>query len=174
MLPVVSFLRGGGRRDDRLALEHLRRFLDRLRSLRGWTDARTRYRWVEGVVLARAGEVRAARDQLEAAARRLLAGGLAREAVAVTLDLAQLRCRHLSPTDNNLGHADRAVRRCLERTDLTEDHRDGLEQICKVLEVEPHRAFVKLEDLRSSTVAPVPGRLGERLAADPDRILRNR
>ncbi len=91
---LAVYAKGGGPDDDRAALGHVDRVLERVRGRDGWADLRLRSAWARGHFLARLGDVRRARDQLDAAYRRLLKVGLAREAVAAAVDLAQLRCRH--------------------------------------------------------------------------------
>ena len=65
--------------------------------------SRTRLRWVKGLLHARLGHFRRARRGLKAAHRRLLKRGLAREAVAASLDLAQLAVRHWDLTERAPG-----------------------------------------------------------------------
>ena len=160
---LAIYAAGGGRRQDALALAHVDRVLERIRGLDGWKVLRTRSCWVKGHLHARLGDLRRARTQLERAQVRLLTEGLLREAVAVVLDNAQLRCRHPEPRGDNLLSAQLAVAACLKRPDLTDKHRRGLEEMAKVLEKHPEKAFDELGAFRRSFIAPVPGILGERI-----------
>ncbi len=161
---LAIFVAGGGPDDDAAALEVLDRFRRRLRGRERWKDAWTRLFWVEGHLHARLGDARAAREDLDRAEARLLADGLAREAVAVTLDGGLLRSRHPEPRDDNLRQVRHALERCCARRgDLTDEHRGGLVEMQKVVEVAPEAAFRELLALRRSFIAPVPGCLAERV-----------
>ncbi len=164
---LAIYVGGGGIEDDRVALDYLERFLLRSRGIRRWQDVRARAAWVAGHLYARIGDMRRALDRFETALGKLLTDGLAREIVAVTIDAAQLRSRHAAPLDDSLRMASGAIDRCLDRRcDLSDDHRRGLEQMKNVLKVYPESAFGELEAFRKSFIAPVPGRLGERIGPD--------
>ncbi len=63
--------------------------------------------------------------------------------------------------------ARRTLQSCLdERSDLEPAHREGMEEMLKVLERYPENAFRELLGLRKTVVAPVGGRLGERIALE--------
>ena len=164
---LAIYVGGGGIEDDRAALDDLDRFLLRIRGLRRWQDVRARASWVAGHLYARLGDMRRALDRFESARGKLLTDGLAREIVAVTIDTAQLRSRHAVPHDDSLRCASGAIDRCLSRrADLSDDHRRALEQMKKILKGYPECAFGELEAFRKSFIAPVPGRLGERLGPE--------
>lgn len=123
--------------------------------------------WAKGHVHARLGELRPAAAQPDRAASRLLKGGLTREALASSLDGAQLRCRPGKLRGDNLHAARRLLARCADtRRDLSADQRKTLEELENVIENYPENAFAVLGAYRRSFVAPVPGQLGERIAGD--------
>ena len=161
---LAVFAKGGGPKDDRAALAHVEHVLGRIRGLEGRSDLRVRSAWAKGHFHARLGDVRRARDQLELAVRHLLEVGLAREAVAAVLDLAQLRCRHPEPREDGIRLARREIQSCLtRRADMPDALREGLEEMVEVLEVYPEGAFDRMVDFRSSFITSVPGLLGERI-----------
>lgn len=88
----------------------------------------------------------------------------AREALASSIDGAQLRCRPGKLRGDNLHAARRLLARCADtRRDLTADQRKTLEELENVIENYPEDAFAVLGAYRRSFVAPVPGQLGERI-----------
>ncbi len=120
--------------------------------------------WVKGILHARLGHVRRARRYLRTAHSRILHDGLPREAVAVSLDLAQLGCRHWELTDRNVKTAREVLGRCLKRPDLRQEHRLELKRLRdEVLVSYPYDAFRLLGELRCSFIAVVPNRLDERI-----------
>ncbi len=163
---LAIYVRGGDSRDDEAASRHLDALAERLRGQRGWRNVRTRMRWASGHLAARRGRIRQSRRDFEFAYRNLLREGLAREAVAVTLDLAQLLCRHGEPYGDNAKTALRLVNTCLERRpDLTAAHIEGLKTMQDVLSRRPEEAFRELVAFRRSFIAPVPGVMAERFGA---------
>ncbi len=114
---------------------------------------------------ARLGDFDAARRLFRRAYFRLLADGLAREAVAVTLDYAQLLCRGRDlPWGRNSELAAGVIERCRERRgDLGACHHEILAEVLRVLEVYPESAFDLMVGARRSFIAPVPGVMAERL-----------
>lgn len=163
---IAIYVGGGDARHDVLALEHLRRFEERIRGAARWRDVRTRMSWGRGHHNARLGDARRAREHLESAYGKLLADGHEREIVAAAVDVAQHRCRRSEPRDDDVRVALRAIERCVAtRSDLTEDHRRGLAEMVRVLKRAPEDAFTELGSFRRSFTAPVPGRLGERVEA---------
>ena len=162
---IAIYVGGGDACHDLQALEHLEHFEARIRGRRRWKAVRTRLFWVKGHLYARTGDMRRSRLCLERAQTRLIAEGLAREAVAVTLDLAQLRCRQWQPWGGNEAEAQRLISRCLKgRSDLKPEHREGLEHLRDVvLSKYPESAFTELCAFRRSFIAPVPGVLSERI-----------
>ncbi len=161
---LAVFVRGGDPEHDAAALAHVDGVLARIRDKDDWADLRSRAAWVKAHLCARVGDGRRARDQREIAVRRLLAGGLAREAVAATLDLAMLRCRHPEPREDSIGITRREIKACLARRgDIPDALREALKEMLTVLEVYPEGAFAKLAECRRSFIAPVPGVLAERI-----------
>lgn len=96
----------------------------------------------------------------------MLIDGLPREVVAVTLDLAQLRCRHWDPWGKNKEATEELIDRSLEgRGDLDPDQRRRLVHLRGyVLQRFPENVFAEFGKLRRSFLAPVPNRIEERLA----------
>ncbi len=163
---IPIFVAGGDPQHDTLGSNLLDAFDKRIRGLRDWGDMRTRMIWARGHLSARLGDMRSARRQLKAAYVQLLAGGLPREAVAATIDFSQLVCRGVEPRGDTPDLAGALIDRCLQlRSDLCEDHRDGLEIMQEVLDLRPESAFRELVGLRRSFVAPVPGVMVERIEA---------
>ncbi len=125
----------------------------------------TRRAWADAHLQARLGNFGRALELMKRAYVRLLSDGLAREAVAVTLDLGQLRCRRaFLPWGGNWRLAIDVLQRCLDqRRDLSDAHRGGMAEILRVLEEYPDSAFDQLVALRGSFIAPVPGVMVERI-----------
>ena len=148
-----------------MASAMLAAFDQSIKGERGWGDWITRRTWADAQLQARQGNFRRALTLMKRAWVRLLADGLAREAVAVTLDLGQLRCRNpFLPWGGNWLVAIDVLKRCLnQRTDLPGVHREGLGEIVGVLETYPESAFDQLVELRRSFIAPVPGVMVERI-----------
>ncbi len=158
---LAIYTAAGGLRDDAVALEALSDFRRRVKGVDGWQQALLHLRWVKGQLYARLGDFKSANRYLGRAQRRLLVVGLPREAVAATLDFLQLRCRHAEPRTGVQRSCRRAIDRLLEsRSDLSEEHVEGLGEMKKILELNPEKAFDELGKLRGSFTAPVPGLLG--------------
>ncbi len=161
---AAIYVLGGDPCHDRAALESLERFEKRIVDRDGWTPVRVRLRWVKGLLHARLGHIRRARRCLKSAWSSLLTGPLAREAVASTLDLMQLACRHWELWGKNEELVKKVLGRCLERTDLHPDHQWQLEDIRdKVLPKFPYESFARIGAVRSSFIVTVPNRLDERI-----------
>ncbi len=161
---IAVFAGGGDPQDDALGSALLAAFEQRIKGLRGWGDWTARRMWADAHLQARLGRFECALPLMRRAYLRLLAGGLPREAVAVTLDLGQLYCRAGLPSARNWKAAKAALERCLaRRADLPEAHRTGLGAILDVLEHYPESAFEEMVQLRRSFIAPVPGVMAERI-----------
>ncbi len=161
---VAIYVLGGDPCHDRAALESLERFEKRIVGLDGWTPVRVRLRWVKGLLHARLGHIRRARRCLKSAWISLLTGPLAREAVASTLDLTQLACRHWQLWGKNEEVVKEMLGRCLDRTDLHPDHRWQLDDLRdNVLEKYPYEGFARIGAVRASFIVTVPNRLDERI-----------
>ncbi len=160
---AAVYVLGGDPCHDRQALAMVEGLRKRIQGCR-WPEALTRMLWVQGLLHARLGHCRRGRRCLKAAHRRLLKHGLAREAVAVSLDLGQLAVRHWDPGEQHVAAAEEAISACLERRDLRGDHLVELKRLRdKVLKDYPYEAFRLLGELRCSFIAPVPSRLDERV-----------
>ncbi len=85
------------RRLDRLALDLLDRFGQRLKGLKGWNEVRDRVRWVEGLLHARLGHPHRARGRLVRARRAHVHGAPHRLALAIGIDHALTYCRCEEP-----------------------------------------------------------------------------
>ncbi len=162
---LAVYLRGGGLADDKVALEHLKRFKERIVGVRHWQDVRTRVRWTEAHIEARLGNVHRAQQLMKCALDDLLVSGLTREAVNGTLDFGQLKCRSSEPLDREVEDTLKAIETCLaKRADLTEENRRQLVEIKDtVLPRFPEDAVTVLRRVRKSFVSPVPPRLAERI-----------
>ncbi len=160
---LAVYAKDGDPENDRAALAHVDHTLERVHGLRGWDELRLRSVWVKAHFNARLGDLRRAREQLESAYRRLFKASSARQAVAAAIDLAQLRCRHSEPREDNLKAARRVLAHCLGHPRLTAAHEEGLREMIRVLKKYPERAFDRLVDFRRSFIALVPGLLGERM-----------
>lgn len=164
---LAVFVVGGDTGHDQLALDHTRAFSERVRGLDGWKPVHTRRFWAQGHFHARLGDVRRSDANLERALNRLFADGLDREVVAAALDRAQLRCRGSWVRDDNLRTAKSTIGRLVrQRPGLAEDHRRRLAEIENVLQKSPEDAFQEIGAVRRSFVAPIPGRLGERIGPE--------
>ena len=161
---IVITLRGGDPEHDQAALGLLEKLSQRIKGLRGWRHVRSRWIWARGQVRARQGDIALARKDLETAFQRHLTAGLPREAVATSLDVAQLLCRRDDPWGENAASARREVGRCLaRRTDLPETLREGLVEMQNVLKRHAHVALRELVAFRRSFIATIPGVMAERL-----------
>lgn len=157
------YLKGGDRDQDRLALDFLRAFGQRIKGQRGWRQMRTRSNWAQAQIDARLGNFRKAHRHFESAWSRLLAEGLPREATACTLDRCILLCRAGEPYGDNARIALRLIRRCLrDRPDLSVEHQSGFRKMQDVLRRFPENAFRELVAFRRSFIAPVPSVMAER------------
>ncbi len=159
------YVAGGDPEDDAFASAMLAAFDQRIKGERGWGDWITRRTWADAHLQARQGNFSRALTLMKRAYIRLLADGLPREAVAVTLDLGQLRCRRpFLPWGGNWQVAIEVLERCRDqRSDLPEVHREGLKELLGVLADHPESAFDQLVELRRSFIAPVPGVMVERI-----------
>lgn len=167
MACLAIYVRGGGERDDAAALKHLEAFLERIRRLDEWQSTRIRHCWVEGLIHARMGNMRTAVRRMERAVARLLVDGEGREALAATIDYAQLKTRPKALRDDSLRTARRAIDRCLNlRADLPERQRKRLAKMEYLVRRHPEDAFRALGDFRRSFVAPVPSVLDERIGPE--------
>ena len=161
---LVIYVGGGDLAEDARALDYVSRFHDRIRGLEGWRAVHDRRFWAEGQLYGRLGEVPTAYRKFAYAQNRLLPDGLVREALAVSLDGAQIRCRPTHLREDNLDKAWKALERCLkQRQDLDQGQRDGLRALMKVIRRNPHVAFEEIGKFRRSFIAPVPGQFGERI-----------
>lgn len=135
--------------------------------MRDWEGVRIALRWVEGQLEARLGDFIQAKKRLDRVRRYLLESGPLRQAVAATLDLALIHCRH--QYGDNYRTVKSMLRSCLSRfpeQPMAEEAmlRDGLAVLRRVLEEDPEdHAFDAIVALRSSFVVAVPGIVGERL-----------
>lgn len=165
---LVVFLRGATPEQDRWALHRLGLFKIRIQSVRDWTVVRVRLRWVEGQLLARLGEITLGVRRLDGVRRYLLDHGPLRQAVAVTLDLCLIYCRHEDVYGDNYRTVKAMLRTCRERLSdeaIGEEAmlRDGLDSLIAVFETNPEeQIFDALVDLRSSFIVPVRGIVAER------------
>ena len=162
---VGIYVLGGDPCHDRRGLELIEELARRIKGRdETWSIVRTRLLWVKGLLHARLGEIRRARRCLTVAHRQLVKHGLAREAVACSIDLAQLGCRHWDPPERNVESAQKVISRCLKRKDLRAEHEIELTKLRdQVLRKYPYDAFNELGALRLSFVAPVPHRADERI-----------
>ncbi len=162
---IAIFVAGGDPRHDEHGSALLAGFDRRIRGLRGWGDWLTRRLWAGAHLKARLGDYAGALRMFRRAYARLLADGLAREAVAVALDYGQLLCRGRDlPWGRNSEKASRVIERCRDRRgDLGAGHREILAEVLRVLDEYPESAFDVMVSGRRSFIAPVPGVMAERL-----------
>lgn len=164
---IAIYLRGGDTRHDALALGHLDFFGDRISGRKNWPRARSLHCWIEAHVQARLGNLKLAVKRMDRAFSRILAHGIDREALAVTLDYGQLKTRPTALRNDNLALVHRAIDRCLaRRPDIPEIQRKRLKAMKKVLDRHPENAFRVFGEFRQSFVAPVPSGLAERIGPE--------
>ena len=167
---LAVFLRGAELRHDRHVLKGLARFRKRIEHLRGWRRVRSCLRWVEGQLIGRLGDATESIRRLDGVRRYLLEAGPIRQAIAVTLDVAMLYCRH------DFGDNHRPVKSmlnaCLSQLPPEEKAtgeqallRVGLDRVLEAVDYSLDDGFDALVDFRSSFVVPVPGILAERLSS---------
>jgi hypothetical protein len=166
---LAVFLRGATPEHDRRVLHRLGLFRIRIQHVRDWGVVRVCLRWIEGQLLARLGDMGTAIERLDIVRRYLLEHGPVRQAVAVTLDLCLIYCRHADGYGENYRTVKSMIRVCWrllpeEATGEEAMLRAGLGRLLEVLEDNPEeQTFDALVDLRSSFMVPVRGIVAERL-----------
>lgn len=157
--------------DCRASLEHLALFKERCSGQRRFAGVRTRTSWIEGHLLYILKRRRQAQQRLESAARRLVPHGRVWEAVAVSLDQAQMRC--VRPTRENMRQGKRILLRCVRgRDDLEAPMKSHLTWLAEeVFMREPEKAFEELYSLRQFYTKPFPGVLGRLLATGSTQVI---
>ena len=176
---LAVFLRGATPEHDRWVLDRLGLFRARLKNVRGWTLVRVRLRWVEGQLLVRLGQMILGAQRLDGVRRYLLDHGPLRQAVAVSLDLCLIYCRHEGGYGDNYRTVKSIIRACRERLsdEATGEEamlREGLDSLTGILESNPEeQIFDALVDLRSSFIVPVRGIVAERFSRSSIVLVRD-
>ena len=140
---------------DLEALEELEAFRERIKGLKGWGNALTRVRWVEGGLYARLGDARRAGERFDVTEKALQKTGPTRHVLAVSLDKMQLLAR--TPRNTNLTEMRTIVARCLRVLELDEKTKRRLQKIENDLVRRPEKAPYFLARMRAKVVSSVPG-----------------
>lgn len=149
----------GERHHYEQTLEHLGRFMGRIKGLKGWTDVRVRRSWVEGLVRGRLGHRRSALDLLDIARLALFKTGPVHHATAVTFDEGHLYAQ--CPNDASLRVLKTILGRCERRKDLAPRLRKLVRFVKRKASSRPEKALDALVAARLSFIVPVPPLLSE-------------
>jgi hypothetical protein len=158
-------VRGAEERHFVVAREILDALRERVKGVRGWADVLVRKSWVEGLVLGRLGEWKAALKRLESGRQALLKTGPPRHAVAITVDVCQAHARWMNDVSK------RAIQRmlgiCQGRKNLDREMKNQLKHLKTAVSWQPASAPQQLAAFRRSFIVPVPGLLGELVIPSP-------
>ncbi len=137
------------------ALAILNRFRSRLKGRPGFGSVLTRYRWLEGQLLARTGEYRKAIDRLESVRNTLIRDAPEKHTAAVTLDQSIVLSRRVH--DVSRRRILTLLSSCKRRMKTDRELKKRFHRAIQRISADNEQARDALVSTRDSFIVPVPG-----------------